>query len=147
MIAISGFHPSAAGSTQKRSLAHDAKDLFMIDPISFPVKLGGNPPVSITAELFNQLFDSEDKILVLIFGFNGFVVIAASGKAHEFAPPLDALEIVPMMGKELSFLRASSRLFFTAFFKNSFSRTTLPSICSNCRTRSSRAASLVGSFS
>ena len=103
MITIGGADPTAPGLTKQFSLPHETKNLFVIDPDSFPMELGGDPTIPITVELFDQLLDPFDQGGFIWLFLLALIVVTTAGEAHELAPPLDTLEKLPVLGKELPF--------------------------------------------
>ena len=112
----------------------------MICEDALPVEFPGYPTIAVTGKLFNDGFDAAGKLCLVEWLFLRLVVIGAVRQVHQLAPPLDVLDEVPVGGYELPLFFTGDRLLCTAFFKNSFSRVSLPTSCSNCRTRSSSAA-------
>ena len=67
------------------------------------MELDGDPAIPITVELFDQLLDPfYQGGLIWLFLFV-LIVVTTAGETHELAPPLDTLEKVLVLGKELPF--------------------------------------------
>ena len=67
------------------------------------MELGGDAAIAITVELFDQLLDPFDQGSLIWSFLLVLIVVTAAGETHELAPPLDTLEKVPVLGKELPF--------------------------------------------
>src|SRR5512147_1810747 len=92
--------PSPLGLAKQPPFSHQPQNPFVIDPDIFPLQLGGDPAIPVTTELFYQFLDPFDQGGIIKVLLPGFIVIAASGKVHELAPPLDTLDEGPVVGKE-----------------------------------------------
>src|SRR5271157_10965 len=114
------------GMTLQSFFPHNPGYLLMIDNLSFPLKLPGDSAVPVSGKLqtnvANARFQSSIRRFLLLR-----MIKTSAGQVHEFAPPLNALDKGAILGNELSLFSVSFRLFLTAFFKNSFSKVTLPS--------------------
>ena len=117
----------------------------MVHAEALAMQLRGDAAVPISGEFLDQRLDPTDEGGVVRSGRPRPVVIAAPREAHECAPPRGGGEQGPVGGQERPLLSTCARLRCKAFFKNSFSSVSLPTICSNWRTRSSRATSWAGS--
>jgi hypothetical protein len=145
MVAVRCSNPFLLpGMTLQPLFLHDPGYLLMVDNPSFPLQLPGDPAVSIAGKLQTDVTNARFQNSIRRFRLL-LVIKTSAGQVHEFAPPLNALDKGAIFGNELSFFSVRFRLFLMAFFKNSFSRVTLPSKHSNSRTLAASSASLFGS--
>jgi len=114
------------------------------------MELFGHPSVAVAGPVKTNLLDLIPQVCLdfklperLVFIF---IIEGAARDLHELTPPLDTGDEALVKINELSFSLCSLRVFSKAFFKNAFSKVTLPSICSSWLMRSRRAASSTGSL-
>ena len=132
MVAVGGPDESTAPLDSQSSLSHDPLDLLVVHEQTLPTKLGRDLAVTVPGKLFGDpLYPIYQRLFLQgILRRLGTVIVAASRKVHELAPPRDGFEQVSVVGNELPLLLDGPRIRCKALFKNSFSRQALPSICS-----------------
>ena len=150
VVALRGPDPPPPGAAEKIVLPHHPEHSLVIDPQPLPVKGFGHSPIPIPGKLQHDGLYEIPKVCILSQLGRGLslwlILVSTGGQVHEFAPPPDRLHKASVVGKELSFLSALSRVFSSAFFKNSFSMVRRPTICSGLAIRSCKAASWAGSL-
>jgi hypothetical protein len=114
------------------------------------LKLMGNPAIAVAGKLKADGLNTIHQVSLCFHplgtpGF-GFVVESAPWKVHKPTPPLDTVEEVFPPRDDFPFVPEWLMLFCNPFFRNSFSRVSLPTRRSSFSTLSFNAASSVGSL-
>jgi len=105
-------------------LSHDPLDSLVVHEQPLSTELGRNLAVPIPGKLFGYpLYPICQRPLLggYLQSF-GVVIIAASRKVHELAPPREGFEQVSVVGNELPLFLDGPKVRCKALFKNSFSR-------------------------
>jgi len=126
VIAVGCSYPSLPGAALQSLLPHDPGNLLVVDSQSLTMKLLCYSAIPIAGKLQTDIANAGFQALIRSFFFI-LVVKTPPGQIHQFTPPLNAFDKGAILGNELSLFSVCFRLLHTSFFKNSFSRVTLPS--------------------